>query len=330
MTMTHLRGLTLGALTVLCWSSYNVAAKHGIDTGFSPEALAFLRFAIPGVISLPLLAAFTLAGKPLGIPLVRLLVLVLLGGPLFGLMAVSGYVHAPLSHGLLFAPIAVFVTGTLLGRVLLKERTEASRLIGAGVMFLGLALLVGFEVGDLGASWARGVALFTLAGAMWGGYTVLLRYWRIPMIEGTLAVAAGSALTALPVLGVSAFEDLLAASPSGLAVQSVMQGLVGGIVSVVTLIGAVRLLSARIVSLLPVFTPVIALGIAGALFGTVPSVAEIIGVVTIAAGFVLSAGVSVMGIRLVSRISARRYGLAPGRTGHGAQPSPRNPSAPIN
>ncbi|WP_189368590.1 EamA family transporter [Tateyamaria omphalii] len=47
-------GSLLGLVTVLCWSGYNVAAKHGIDTGLSPHALAFLRFVVSGLAVLPL------------------------------------------------------------------------------------------------------------------------------------------------------------------------------------------------------------------------------------------------------------------------------------
>lgn len=290
MTAKQHTGPILGFLTILCWSGYNVAAKHGIDTGLSPHALAFLRFAVPGLVVLPILAVLHMRGKTVGIPAGRLSTLIALGGPVFGLFAVSGYMHAPLSHGLLFAPVAVFVSGSVLGHLLLRTRMSSDNLTGAVVMFVGLATLVGLDLGGLGETWGQGAALFILAGCMWGGYTVLLRLWQIPMIEGTLTVASGSAIIAVPVLGVAASEALLKASPSALALQIVMQGIVGGVLSVVALIGAVRTLPVHVAALLPVFTPVVALGIAGIVFGTVPSIAEMFGLLIIAAGFVMSLG----------------------------------------
>lgn len=286
--MKQLFGPMLGALTVLCWSAYNVAAKHGIDTGFSPEALAFLRFAVPGIVALPALAVLQLRGRHPAIPLPRLIVLVMFGGPCFGLFAVSGYEHAPLSHGLLFAPVAVFLAGSVMGHFLLQERISASRLSGAGVMFIGLAVLVGFDMGGLDASWGQGVAFFLLAGVIWGCYTILLRYWRIPTVEGTVLVAAGSAILALPILGGAAYGTLSSASTSSLALQIVMQGVIGGVLSVMALIGAVRALSAQMAALLPIFTPVVALMIACVFLGVVPSAAEVFGVTIIAAGFLWS------------------------------------------
>ncbi|MFL4472177.1 hypothetical protein ACERZ8_20670 [Tateyamaria armeniaca] len=111
------------------------------------------------------------------------------------------------------------------------------------------------------------------------------------MIEGTLAVASGSALIALPLLGPYAIEAMGAASQSTLALQIVMQGIVGGLISVVALIGAVRTLPAQVAAQLPVFTPVVALGLAYIAFGTIPSTAEILGALIIATGFVMSLGV---------------------------------------
>lgn len=288
--MKQSNGPLLGLLTVLCWSAYNVAAIHGIETGLSPHALSFLRFAVPGLVVLPLLVALHVRREAAGIPIRRLVVLILLGGPVFGLFAVSGYVHAPLSHGLLFAPVAVFVTGSVLGHLLLREHMSTGRATGAAIMFIGLASLVGLDVGGLGPTWPRGAALFVLAGTMWGTYTVLLRLWRIPIIEGSLTVASGSAIIAAPVLLVPASDTLLTASLPALALQIIMQGFVGGVLSVFALIGAVRALPVHVTALLPVFTPIVALGIASIVFGTTPKAAELLGALIIAAGFMISLG----------------------------------------
>ncbi|MEL6463553.1 MAG: DMT family transporter [Pseudomonadota bacterium] len=292
MSLDRVLGPMLGVLTVLCWSGYNVAAKHGIEAGLPPEALAFLRFSVPGVLALPVLVLLALRGRALGVSVWRLAVLVALGGPVFGLVAVTGYVHAPLSYGLLFAPVAVFLSSAVLRAVLLRERVTGQRLGAAAVMFAGLALLVGLDLRALAPGWGQGALFFVLAGCMWGSYTVLLRHWRIPMVEGAVGMAAGSAMLALPLLGPTGVEPLRAAPVAELVVQVVMQGIVGGVVSVVALIGAVRWLSGQTAALLPVFTPVVALGIALAAFGDVPSVAEAIGVTIIAAGFLIGLGLS--------------------------------------
>ncbi|WP_299772540.1 DMT family transporter [uncultured Tateyamaria sp.] len=158
-------------------------------------------------------------------------------------------------------------------------------------MCAGLAIMVGLDLKGLGGTWARGAALSVLAGAMWGGYTVLLRLWQIPIVEGTLAVTGGSAIIAVPLLAITASETLLVTPSSAIALQVFMQGLVGGIISVVTLIGAARSLPVHVSALLPVFTPVVALGIASVALGAIPNTAEMAGTLIIAAAFMISLGI---------------------------------------
>lgn len=287
MQLDRRTGPALGALTVLCWASYNVAAKHGIDAGIAPQTLAFLRFAVPGTIALPLLFIVVARHGWSGPKWSHLLVLSVLGGPLFGWVSVSGYSYAPLSHGLLFAPVAVFLTTTLLGRLWLDERASRGRIAGAGVMLVGLAVLVGFDARALDESWILGALFFLAAGMMWGCYTVLLRFWRIPVVDGTLSIAAGSAVLAFILLGPNAVAEARVVAPDDLWLQIVMQGGIGGIVSVLAVIGAARTLPVHIMAVLPVFTPAVALAMALFVFGTVPTGAEIAGIALISLGFAI-------------------------------------------
>ncbi|MEM8804418.1 MAG: hypothetical protein AAGF55_18005, partial [Pseudomonadota bacterium] len=146
--------------------------------------------------------------------------------------------------------------------------------------------------------------LFVLAGSMWGGYTVLLRHWRIPLLQGTLGIAAGSALLALPLLRHAAWSEMQAVDPISVFLQVVMQGIVGGIISVATLISVVRVLPVQQVALLPIFTPVVALGLDSIAFGTAPTLAECIGVAIVLVGFGLGLDVS------ASKLWSRHHGTA--------------------
>ncbi|MCV3273349.1 DMT family transporter [Roseobacter sinensis] len=287
-TTSPVSGVALGTLTVLCWAGYNVAAKAGIDAGLSPAALSFLRYLTPGLVAVPLWVWQRRRWESTGLPFIRLIALAILGGPLFGLIAVAGYQFAPLSYGLLFAPVAVFMTGLLWGGILLNEPITAPRIFGAIVMFGGLALVVGVHRGGLGPQWPIGIALFVMAGCMWGSYTALVRYWRIPTLEGTAAVASLGAVIAAIALGPWAVVSFGEAEASMLLTQIIMQGLVGGVLSVVALIALLRRVPAQIAAMLPTFTPAVALFIAWAALGTRPQPAELVGAAIIFAGFMLA------------------------------------------
>ena len=52
---TMIIGIVCGTLAALAWAAGFVAAKHGIQVGFSPADLAFHRFFWTGVLVLPLI-----------------------------------------------------------------------------------------------------------------------------------------------------------------------------------------------------------------------------------------------------------------------------------
>ncbi|MEO1723528.1 MAG: DMT family transporter [Pseudomonadota bacterium] len=279
-----LLGATLGTLTVLCWASYNVAAVQGIKAGLQAVDLVLLRFGVAGLILAPALSLLrrrdgTAAGWP---SIGRAVVLALLGGPIFGMLAVGGYAFAPLSHGMLFAPAAVFVVGTALAVIVNGERLSGRKVRGGAVVVAGLVVLSGAVSGGIAPGVWRGDLLFIAAGTMWAGFTVLMRRWSIDPLRGTLRVGAVSGLFAPIVYGAA----ILWGTPSGLAItpfsetlfQAVMQGVVGGVLSIAALMGAARLLGAATAALLPSFTPVVALGLAIPALGDWPSGQEVIGV----------------------------------------------------
>lgn len=287
-------GAALGALTVLCWASFNVAAIHGLEAGLQPVDLMLLRFGTAGLILAPALILLRRRdGTWQNWPRAgHAVVLALLGGPLFGALAVGGYAFAPLSHGMVFAPAAVFVAGVGLAVVLNGERIGRARLAGGIVVLAGLVVLSGAASdGMLPGAW-RGHALFIIAGTMWAAFTVLMRRWQIEPMRGTLLVGALSGLVA-PVVFAAA---ILSGAPSGLAaspaaeilLQAMMQGIVGGVLSVAALLGAVRLLGAATASILPSFAPIAALALAIPVLGDWPSGSEILGVAIAITGLALA------------------------------------------
>lgn len=280
-------GIILAAATVLCWASFNVAAKYGIDHGIAPANLAFLRFGTAGLLLIP--AMIFGVGRGRGWPSPpKIALLSLFGGPLFGFVAVSGYQFAPLSHGLLFAPASVLLVGTLLGWLALREPLGQTFLIGAAVVLVGLTVLSGFDVASLGPQSLLGDALFACAGTLWATFTVLMRHWRIDPIAGTVSIGSVSAILSIPVLLLLGDVRFSGIDGSQLVIQTVMQGLIGGVLSVVLLLAAVRSLGAARASLLPAMTPGVAMILSFLIFGTVPSVAEISGIVLVTIGLAVA------------------------------------------
>ncbi len=280
-----MRGVFFSIITVLSWAAFNVAAKHAVDAGYAPVDMMFLRYAVPALFLVPFVALRWKVMATSDVSWSKLALLSLIGGPLFGLMAVSGYTYAPLSHGLMFAPVTVFLTGTALAVIFLGETVTRSKMAGSMVLFLGLALLVGLKPDSLGLASLRGDAMFIAAGMLWGTYTFLMRFWQIPILQGTVGVGLFSALLSIPVLFIFDGGGIFAAPVEYLGVQALLQGVVGGLVSIIALMAALRYVSVSFAALLPAMTPVAAALIVLSLWGTVPNASEISGISVIVLGF---------------------------------------------
>ncbi len=160
-------GALFGALTILSWAGFNVAEKAGIDAGLSPAALSFPRYLPLAFLAVPLWFWLRRGSQSIAVPFARLMALAVLGGPIFELSAVDGYQFAPLSHGLLFAPVTVFLTGKIIGAMPLRERIAPTRVLSAAAMFSGLALLVRVETNGFAGQSYIGILLLVNAGVIW-------------------------------------------------------------------------------------------------------------------------------------------------------------------
>ncbi|AEI95877.1 hypothetical protein RLO149_c039760 [Roseobacter litoralis Och 149] len=138
-----------------------------------------------------------------------------------------------------------FVSGSGFSAVLLKEHVSASRVFGALIMFGGLSMLVGVETTGAHKNWLVGTGLFVAAGIIWGGCTVLLRLWQVPLFEGTSVIASFGVMFAVLALGPAAWPSLNEISTAMLFTQIVMQVIVGGILSVIALVAALQRLTAQ-------------------------------------------------------------------------------------
>lgn len=280
-------GLLFGAMTVLCWASYNVAAKEGIDAGFAPVDLALLRFGVAGLVLGPLLL-FGLRWRGRLPNWRQTLALGLLGGPLFSILAVTGYKFAPLTHGILFAPAANFIVGSLLGVLWLHEKVGRRHLVGGAVMLTGLAVLSGFDAATLGPETLKGDALFLATGSIWALFTALTRRWRIDPIAGVLAQGTLAAVLA-PLVWIAIGGGVIFAMPwEQVAGQAVMQGIVGGLGSAFAFFGAVAALGAARASLLGPMVPVAAVAMAAAWHMAAPRWVDLAGVALVTLGLIVA------------------------------------------
>jgi drug/metabolite transporter (DMT)-like permease len=131
------RGIAWGVAAVLAWALYNVGAKLGVAQGFQSQDLTLMRYGVAGLLMLPLLLRGGLGSLGWG----RGLMLTLCVGPLFGLVINTGFVLAPLAHGVVLPPAVTMLSTTLLAWGFAGERPKVAQLIGIVILLTGLVAI---------------------------------------------------------------------------------------------------------------------------------------------------------------------------------------------
>src|SRR5262249_41958979 len=177
-------GVACGAGAALCWALGFVAARQGVTSGLSPLVIALHRFMWPGFALLPLVARNNFADlRMIGIG--RGAALALFGGLPLALLSYVGFLFVPLGHGAVIQPSCAALGGLVLARLVLKEPLPLRRIVGAGTIVIGLAVIGAEALRTIGAHGVVGDLLFVAAGSCFAIFGVLLRHWRVGAILAT-------------------------------------------------------------------------------------------------------------------------------------------------
>lgn len=284
-------GLAWGLLAAAIWAAYTVLARLGIKAGLSPLDLTLLRFTPGALVMLPFVLHWGLRGLA-GIGWRRGLVLAVVSGPLFSLLMMSGFAHAPLTHGAVIAPACQMLTGIVLSAWLAREPVTRPTIAGAGFVLLGLAFMGGDALlHDAGSSVLLGDALFVAAGCSWGLFGALSRRWRVDALRVTgVSVVLAFALYLPLYLMLTDTRALQAAAPGFLALQAGAHGIGAGLVAVLAYSRAVVLLGPGRAAFFGAMVPGAASLLAIPVLGEVPTTLQVAGLVAVIMGLLLAFG----------------------------------------
>jgi drug/metabolite transporter (DMT)-like permease len=282
---TMVIGIVCGTLAALAWAAGFVAAKHGIQIGFSPADLAFHRFFWSGLLVLPLIVREgwrDLGGIGWG----RALVMTILSGPPQSLLAYTGFILVPLGHGTTIQPACAALSGLVLASLILHERATLQRIIGGAIIIAGLLMFGAESLTTIGHSGVGGDLLFATAGLFWATFGTLLRHWNVAGTRAVMAVGAVSVIFLAPIYffiyGISGlvqqslFENLL---------QAVVQGGIAGSLPIYLFAHAVIALGGGRAATFPALVPVFGVIIGYFALGVVPSLTQFAGMLIVLVGF---------------------------------------------
>jgi drug/metabolite transporter (DMT)-like permease len=284
----YARGALYGLAAVGIWAGNIVVGGLGLRSSLTPWDIAAIRFAVAGSLLLPYLLRQGLAFECLG-P-IGLVALVLGGAPTV-LLANAGLLFAPATHAGALYPGTVPLLVALIAAVILKESFPRAKRIGFALITSGVAAIVWGAGGTIGTVQNIGHLLFLASALAWACYTVAMRRAQLDGIHAAAISAVGSLLLYLPPYTLIAGANLFEASPSAIALQALVQGVLTAVVSYFLYGSAVAILGASSGAAFAALCPAMTALLAIPLLGEWPSAIDWIAIVLISIGvYVVSGG----------------------------------------
>lgn len=274
----------LGA--ILIWAGWIVATRYAAQT-LDISIVALLRYGIPALALMPLWLRTGLI--PRGVSTRALVALIVGAGTPFFLTAAFGMRFAPAAEvgPLLPGTMPLFVA--LLAGLFYRERMSALRKAGFVLIAAGIVVIVAPQMLAAPTD-ASGHLLILVSALLWAIYTIALRQTGLSAFEATALISVWSAIAILPFGIMPLVESLQEGRVAEIAVQTLVQGVLSGVVA--TILFAVAILrlgasrAAAFAALLPALVAILAIPV----LGEIPDALALIGVVAASFGVAFASG----------------------------------------
>ena len=282
-------GILCGLLTAMIWGVQSVVSRHAMLIDLTPADVTILRFVSAAAVLLPW-ALRQMRPFPVGsLGWRRAWGMALLIGPLYSLILVAGASFAPALHSSIISPGLIPVFTALLIFLVTGERAGRMRLIGLGVIVLGIGI---FSRDALAMTPSRpdawiGDLLFVLIAFLWAIFGLLARRWNVSSLE----VTAASCILSVPLLVIVALVlpiHMARAPFAELLLQALYQVVLVGVVALYLYARSVETLGAARATLFLPLVPIATAAASALLLAEVPSPTEIVGMAIVVAGMLIA------------------------------------------
>jgi drug/metabolite transporter (DMT)-like permease len=287
-TLDFITGAICAVSAVVIWAGWLVIMRLGVTTTIAAPDLAALRFAVAGLVLLPIVLRRGLALDRLG--LWGLAALAIGGGAPYVLLVGVGVLFAPVAHAGALTQGIVPLTVALVAAVALKERPSGMQTVGLVLVIGGGLAIGGVGTASLGGAVGIGHLCFLAAAFLCAFYTVALRLARLDGFHAAAIAAVPSFVIYLPIYVMVCGDRVLLLPLSDILTQALYQGVLTAAVSIALYGRAVRLLGASAAGAFVALGPVVAAVISIPVLGEMPSSAEWFAIASISAGVYLASG----------------------------------------
>ncbi|MHA7879426.1 MAG: DMT family transporter [Saccharospirillum sp.] len=282
-------GYAAALTVVLIWSGYFMSLRQGALSPLGLLELTFFRFAVPGLLLLPLaikrwriltaVSPIWLVGMATG------------AGLPFFLISALAMKTAPVAHGSTLIPGTAPLFVTALAVVAFRQPLPLGRLLGLTAVVAGVGCLLLTAWIEPGQGLWRAQWMLLLAALMWACFTISVRQSGLRPMEAAAVVTLPATLALLLYMLITGQGLQLTSLPAHewvlqLAVQGLAVGLGAGF-----LYGfAIRTLGAETTSALGSLTPVAATVAALTFFHESIEISTLLGLSLVTLGVVCASG----------------------------------------
>jgi drug/metabolite transporter (DMT)-like permease len=286
-------GAVCAIAAVAIWAGWLVMMRVGVTTALTAFDLTALRFAVAGVVLLPVVLRRGLAFNRLG--WLGFTGVVIGAGFPVPLLVGAGLSFAPVAHAsVLIYGIAPLIVACL-AAVALKERLVPIRKSGLVLVGLGGLVIGGLGISSFDGRQSIGHLLFLTAACLWACYAVAIRRARLDGLHAAAIAAVVSLLVYFPLYLTFIDNRLLEVSLTDLVGQAFYQGVVTAAVSLALFGRSIMLLGASKAAAFVALVPVMAALMAIPALGEWPTSIDWLAIGMITAGVYLASGAPVPG-----------------------------------
>ncbi len=296
-TRRVLLGSVAALVTILIWGSWLNITRMGVTSSLTPGDTAILRFVIASLVLVPVIYAQTLFGRTIfgegdgfdfrALGWRRGILLTVTGGALFITVVSIGMKYAPIADVGAMLPGSMPMFVALFGVLFFGQKIGPAKGAAFAIIVGGVLVFAWEGVSQAGDGRWRGHLLLLTGAASWAVFTHALRSANLTAIKTAFLINIGS-IPFLPLLFWQSGSTLLTAPYQDIILQGVFQGVISGVIAMITYTAAIRLIGPS-ASLFAALTPGIAMLIGIPLLGEQPEVIEVLAIVAICFGLAWSA-----------------------------------------
>lgn len=283
-------GLMAALATVTIWATFFLVTRYAVQGDFTVEEVLILRLVPGALVLLPLM--FRLGVMPGTGSWFRASMLMVGASAVFPYVVSMGLAYAPASDGGALAPGILPFWTALAAYVLTGDVPGPKRRMGLALILLGALVVSLWQVysGSDEGSW-KGHLMFLTGSGCFAVYSVIFRQSGLSALHGMVIGLFWGTVLITPLLLITGDVTFASVSWSDIAIMTIVQSLIIGILATFLFNYAVNNLGAAESGAFGALTPILAL-IGGAVFlGEVVTPLKVLGILLVVIGVFLASGI---------------------------------------